>query len=87
MTQLKIIQYDDFVKQIYAVELMDAYPTGLSSQQLSWSDDNLHRLTVQFSYHKYRTIYDGKYDGNEIAAAAAGVLGARAIGEIGNLIR
>jgi hypothetical protein len=87
MTQLKIIQYDDFVKQIYSVELMDAFPIGISSQQLSWSDDNLHRLTVQFSYHKYRTIYDGKYDGNEILAAAAGVLGARAIGELGNLIR
>jgi hypothetical protein len=86
MTQLKIIQYDDFVKQIYSVELMDAYPTGISSQQLSWSDDSLHRLTVQFSYHKYRTIYDGKLDGNEITAAIGGSLGARAIGEVQNAV-
>ena len=84
MTQLKIIQYDDFVKQIYSVELMDAFPIGISSQSLAWSDDSFHRLTVQFSYHKYRTIYDGKYDGNEILAAGAGVLGARAIGEVQN---
>jgi len=72
MTNIKVIQYDDFIKQIYAVELIDAFPVSISSQPLSWSEDNFHRLNVQFSYQKYRPIYDGRYD---IAAAAAAILG------------
>jgi hypothetical protein len=39
MTPIKVIQYDDFIKQIYAVELIDAFPTGVSAQPLSWSED------------------------------------------------
>ena len=72
MTNIQIIQYDDFIKQIYAIELIDAFPIGISSQQLSWSDDNFHRVSVQFSYQKYRVIYDGTYD---LVAAAAELLG------------
>lgn len=72
MTNIKIIQYDDFIKQIYAVELIDAFPIGIASQPLSWSDDNFHRVNVQFSYQKYNVIYDGKYD---VVAAAAELLG------------
>jgi len=72
MTPIKVIQYDDFIKQIYAVELMDAYPVGISSQALSWSDDNFHRLQVQFAYQKYKPVYTGSYD---IAAAAAALFG------------
>ena len=72
MTNIKIIQYDDFIKQIYAVELIDAFPIGISSQALSWSDDNFHRVSVQFAYQKYRVIYEGKYD---VVAAAAELLG------------
>lgn len=72
MTNIKIVQYDDFIKQIYAVELIDAFPKAISSQPLSWSDDGFHRLTVQFSYQKYKTIYEGGYD---FEAAAAALLG------------
>jgi hypothetical protein len=72
MTPIKIIQYDDFIKQIYAVELMDAFPIGISSQALSWSDDNFHRLQVQFAYQKYKPVYTGSYD---IAAAATALFG------------
>lgn len=72
MTNIKVIQYDDFIKQIYAVELIDAFPIGISSQPLSWSEDNFHRVNVQFAYQKYNVIYDGKYD---IVAAAAELLG------------
>jgi hypothetical protein len=72
MTQIKIIQYNDFVKQIYALELQDAFPTGISSQQVSWAEDGFHRLTVNFSYYKYRTIYDGKYDTNDILGTIIG---------------
>jgi hypothetical protein len=32
----------------------------------------VHKLTVQFSYQKYRTIYDGKYDEAQIISSLAG---------------
>jgi hypothetical protein len=72
LTNIKIIQYDEFIQQIFAVELMDAFPIGFSSQPLAWSEDGFHKLTVQFAYQKYRVIYNGKYD---LATAAASLLG------------
>lgn len=73
MTNVKIIQYDDFIKQIYAVELIDAFPIGVAPQSLTWSDDGFHRLSISFAYQKYRTVYEGTYD---IGAAAASLFGA-----------
>lgn len=72
MTNIKIVQYDDFIKQIYAVELFDAFPIGISAQPLAWSDDGFHRLTVNFAYQKFKTIYEGDYD---LVAAASALLG------------
>jgi hypothetical protein len=72
LTNIKIVQYDDFIKQIYAVELIDAFPIAVSAQPLNWSEDNFHRVSVQFAYQRYNVIYDGKYD---IVAAAAELLG------------
>jgi hypothetical protein len=72
MTPIKIIQYDDFIKQIYAVELIDAFPIGVSAQQLSWSEDSFHRVSVQFAYQRYKPVYTGSYD---VAAAAAALFG------------
>ena len=72
LTNIKIIQYDDFIKQIYAVELLDAFPIGVAPQSLSWSDDGFHRLAIQFAYQRYRPIYDGTYD---LAAAATALFG------------
>jgi hypothetical protein len=72
MTRLKVIQYDDFIKQIYAVEFIDAFPIGVSPQQVSWSDEGFHRLTVNFAYQKYEPIFEGNYD---LGAAAATLFG------------
>jgi hypothetical protein len=83
MTNIKIIQYDEFIKQIYAVELIDAFPIGIASQQLTWTDDNVHRLTVQFAYQKYRTIYDGTYDLTQAAAALFGLQGEKLMSGLG----
>ena len=77
MTNIKIIQYDDFIKQIYAVELIDAFPIGVSPQSLSWSEDGFHRLGVQFAYQKFKTIYNGDYD---LGAAVAAILGGSVAG-------
>jgi hypothetical protein len=71
-TNIKIVQYDDFIKQIYAVELIDAFPVMIAPQTLSWGDDGFHRLSVQFAYTSYKTIYEGAYD---LAAATAALLG------------
>ena len=73
MTNIKIIQYDDFIKQIYAVELIDAFPIGVAPQALSWGEDGFHRLQVQFAYQKLRVQYEGPYN---LAAAATALFGA-----------
>jgi hypothetical protein len=75
MTNIKVIQYDDFIKQIYAVEMIDAYPISIASQPLAWAEEGFHRLSVQFAYQKYRVVYQGQYD---IAAAAAQLFGDKA---------
>jgi hypothetical protein len=76
-TNIKIVQYDDFIKQIYAVELIDAFPVIIAPQPLNWSDDGFHRLSVQFAYTSYKTIYEGAYD---LAAATAALLGSSVSG-------
>jgi hypothetical protein len=72
LTNIRVIQYDDIVRQIYAVDLIDAFPTGISPQALSWGDDAFHRLSVQFSYQKYRSIFEGKYDIGQTLASLGG---------------
>lgn len=72
MTDIQILQYDEFIKQIYSVKLIDAFPIGVAAQPLAWSDDGYHRLTVQFAYQKYQTIYEGSYDLGEAAASYFG---------------
>jgi hypothetical protein len=86
MTNIKIIQYDEFIKQIYAVELIDAFPIGVASQQLSWSDDGVHRLSVQFAYQKHKTIYDGTYDLTQAAAALFGLQGEKLMTRLGTSV-
>jgi hypothetical protein len=77
MTNIKIIQYDDFIKQIYAVELIDAFPIGVAPQSLSWGDDAFHRLQISFAYQKYRTIYEGSYDIGGALTTLFGAAGSR----------
>ena len=74
LTNIKIIQYDEVIKQIYAVELIDAFPIAIAAQPLSWGEDGFHRLNVQFTYSYYKTLYTGNYD---VVAAASEILGVR----------
>ena len=50
MTNIKIIQYDEFIRQIYAVELIDAFPIEVNQLDLDWNDQNYHKLAVVFAY-------------------------------------
>jgi hypothetical protein len=72
MTNIRIIQYDDIVRQIFAVELVDAFPIGIAPQSLSWSDDGFHRLAISFAYQKYRPIYEGNFDIGQTLATLGG---------------
>lgn len=82
LTDITIIQFDEFIKQIYAVKLIDAFPVSVSSMPLSWGDDGIHRVSVNFAYQRYRTIYDGKYDIGQAIGAGLGVVFNYFIGEL-----
>jgi hypothetical protein len=86
LTNIRILQYDDFIKRIYAVELIDAFPVGIAPQSLSWADDGFHRLCVQFAYQKYRVVYDGGYDLAQAASAIFGSAAARLFDRTGRSI-
>lgn len=77
MCNVKIIQYDEFIKKIFVVELLDAFPVGIAPQTLNWSEDTFHRLSVQFAYQRYRVTYDGGYDLGQAATALFGSAGSR----------
>jgi hypothetical protein len=62
MTNIRVIKYDDTAKQVFVVELQDAFPVGLSPQQMSWTDDGFLRLTVQFSYRFYKVLFQGGFN-------------------------
>jgi hypothetical protein len=79
LTNIKIIQYDEFIKRIFAVELIDAFPIGIAPQQLSWGEEGFHRLSIQFAYQRYRPVYDGGYDLASAATALFGSAAARAL--------
>lgn len=72
LTSPTIIQYDDFIKQIYATQLIDAFPVGIASQPLSWGDEGFHRLSVSFAYSMYVPKFTGNYD---VVGAASELLG------------
>ncbi len=86
MTNFQVIQYDDFVKQIYAVEMIDAFPIGVSSQPLSWSEDGFHRVSVQFTYQRFRTIYDSRINiADQVAEKIGGAIGNRLLKPINQI--
>ena len=72
LTDIQILQYDEFIKQIYAVRLLDAFPIGMAAQPLSWNDDGYHKLNVQFAYRGYNPVYEGYTDLGEAAASYFG---------------
>jgi hypothetical protein len=74
LTNIKVIQYDEFIRQIFIVELIDAFPIGIAPQSLSWSEDGFHRLGVQFAYQRYRVAYSGNYD---LVAAGTALFGSK----------
>ena len=50
VSTLGIVQYDQEGNASYATSLMEAYPIIVNSMPLSWASEEMHRLTVQFTY-------------------------------------
>ena len=48
-----LIQYDDTGEAAYALGLAEAYPILINSLPLTWGSEDLHRLTVQFTYKHF----------------------------------
>lgn len=61
-TTIGIFQYDEggdkrpWPALTYGVKLIDAYPISINQLNLSWSDDNIHKLSVTFAYTQYEPI-------------------------------
>lgn len=54
------VDFDVLRKSIYSVKLIEAFPTSLSSIQLSSEQDQLVEFTIQFSYTDWVTIENEK---------------------------
>jgi hypothetical protein len=86
LTDITVVQFDEFVKQIYAVKIIDAFPTSIAPMQVSWSDDGFHKLTVSFAYQRYETIYKGSYNIGQAVASGLGTVFDRFLGDFRNSI-
>lgn len=61
-TTIEIIQLAEFAasenanypKETYRITLYNAYPTLVNPQPMTWADDQVQRLAVTFTYHKWR---------------------------------
>lgn len=53
VSSVAIVQYDTENKPVYALGLAEAYPIIINSMPLSWSSEELHRLTVQMTYKHF----------------------------------
>lgn len=51
-----IVQYDQEGNPTYTLGLQEAYPIIINSLPLSWGSEELHRLTVQFTYKYFQEI-------------------------------
>ena len=78
--------FRSFIKRVFAVELIDAFPIAIGSQALNWSEDNFHRLNVQFAYQRYRVVYEGSYDLVAAATEYFGVAGAKLFDKAGQSV-
>jgi hypothetical protein len=76
-SDITIIQYDEFIKKIFSVKLIDAFPTQVAPMALNWADEGFHRLGVTFTYRRYEILYEGSYDLVQAATTILGSAGTR----------
>jgi len=82
LTDITVIQFDEFIKQVYAIKIKDAFPISVASMPLNWADDSVHRLTVQFACTGgYQYIHQGNYDIGQAAGVVMGTFLNRFLGD------
>lgn len=61
-TTIGIFQYDEggdkrpWPALTYGAKLIDAFPISINQLNLTWSDDNINRLSVTFAYTQYEPV-------------------------------
>jgi len=53
-TTIELFQYSEQSKAVYQWALFDAFPIFINPQPVTFADDNIQKLTVTFTYTKYR---------------------------------
>jgi len=74
ISTVAILQYDEEGNPSYAMALQEAYPIIVNSMPLNWGSEELHKLTIQFTY-KYFTETDeeARGQGARIGGAERGI--------------
>lgn len=68
-----ITQNGPYPKETYKITLFNAYPLLINPQPMTWADDQMQRLAVTFTYHKWRRVgYDRNVKINENRTLVAG---------------
>ena len=86
LTDITIIQYDDTIKRIYSVKLIDAFPLSVAPMGLSWGEEGFHRVSVNFAYTRYEIVYDGAYNLEDAASAIFGTIGQKLFSKVSRTV-
>lgn len=62
-TTIEIMQFSEYAagdnrypEETYRITLFNAYPLLVNPQPMTWADDQLMRLAVTFTYHKWKRV-------------------------------
>jgi len=58
VTTITVVKFNGQGQQTYKVEILEAYPSTIEEQSLSWETEQLLKLNVQFTYLKWRNQSD-----------------------------
>lgn len=56
-SQITLTQLDTQDEQRYSVQLKDAFPISIKNMPISYTTDDIHRLTVTFIYRKWESSF------------------------------
>lgn len=69
-----IVQYDPEGNITYSIGLQEAYPIIVNSLPLNWGSEELHRLTVQFTYKYFQELDEPALGKRAVTARGRGGL-------------
>lgn len=86
VSTLGIVQYDQEGNATYAQTLIEAYPIIVNSMPLSWSSDEMHRLTVQFTYKYFEEADEPTAGRGAVGGGARSGLNITGLPSVDNLL-